>query len=126
MRKRMVLAFGLVLGLGLASLVAWHLLPPRPGVTPENFHRLRLGMTEPEVEAILGEPTVRGCETDWGDEHCYVRILFRDGPPQGPYLLSEAQLETDNGRREYLPSRDPSFWDRVRPWLPWSQAEDDD
>jgi hypothetical protein len=50
----------LLLGLLLASivgvvLVVLALLPPRPGVTKENFDRIQNGMTRAEVAEILGD-----------------------------------------------------------------------
>ena len=56
-RRRLLLGMGPValLGMpGVASLL-W-LTRPTPGVTWENFHRLRFGMTARDVEALLGEP----------------------------------------------------------------------
>jgi hypothetical protein len=45
----------LALGIVAAVLIVLALLPPRPGVTKENFDRIEIGMTEAEVEAIFGE-----------------------------------------------------------------------
>src|SRR5581483_7877942 len=42
--------------LGVLSLAGLAVLPPRHGITPENFARLREGMTQQEVEALLGVP----------------------------------------------------------------------
>jgi hypothetical protein len=51
----------LLLGVGTATLLvlAGHLLLPllpRPGagITPDNYERIQVGMTEKEVEAVLG------------------------------------------------------------------------
>src|SRR5689334_5221586 len=67
-RRRLLLVAGVVLLLGLAALpVVWQALPPRQGVTPENFYRIRRGMTEQEVEAILGGPGA------WDPSPCIVR-----------------------------------------------------
>jgi hypothetical protein len=128
MKKWVLLTLGLLLGLSLVGLVVWHLLPPRPGVTPENFHRLRVGMREQEVEAILGEhgeiPAERVIVTGsdlpyeryryWGGKHSHVEVRFNSG------RVCQGRLwDTDDGRQESLPNRDPSFWDRGRGWLPW-------
>src|SRR5262245_47266108 len=39
-----------------AVCVAWWRVAGPPGVTEAGFHRLRPGMTQPEVEALLGGP----------------------------------------------------------------------
>ena len=52
-RRRLLGALALV---GLAAgLVVW-LMPPRPGITRDNYERLRAAMTLAEVEAVLGGP----------------------------------------------------------------------
>lgn len=50
-------------------------------LTPENYDRLKLGMSYPEVKAILGDPaacndllTVKSCT--WGDEKRYISVNF--------------------------------------------------
>jgi hypothetical protein len=42
--------------LGLATGPVVLLMPPRPGITRENYERLRAAMTLAEVEAVLGGP----------------------------------------------------------------------
>jgi hypothetical protein len=57
MRRRQLLAGTcglLLLGL-LAGLCVWSLALPRPGITRENYERIREGMTIEEVEAVLGK-----------------------------------------------------------------------
>jgi hypothetical protein len=58
-RRRLLLGAGALalLVLGLACWFAFVLPPaPPPGVTEGNFYRLRLGMAEADVEAVLGTP----------------------------------------------------------------------
>jgi hypothetical protein len=58
-RQRRVPLLGVVL-LGLlavlGSLLVLHALEPTPGVTVQNYLRLRVGMSEREIEGILGRP----------------------------------------------------------------------
>jgi hypothetical protein len=42
--------------LAVAVVLLVDRLTPRPGVTPENFRRLHLGMSEEEAEVRLGRP----------------------------------------------------------------------
>jgi hypothetical protein len=43
------------------------LLTPHPAITEENFHKLKHGMTRPEVEAILNAPAGE-IFYDWHDK----------------------------------------------------------
>ncbi len=50
-------------------------------LTPENYDKLKLGMSYPEVKAILGDPsacndllTVKSCT--WGDEKRHISVNF--------------------------------------------------
>jgi hypothetical protein len=121
MRKRLVPAVGVLACLGLVGLVVVpRLLSPGPGVTPANFHRLRLGMTEQEVEAIFGgrgEDQIfvrrRGPDRYWVDEHCQVSVWFSDGRVAWAILLDK-----DDRHMELLCDDSTSFWDRVRRLLP--------
>jgi hypothetical protein len=84
---------------------------PYPTATVENANRLKMGMTEPEVEAILGGPAHRVAETgvefppvengtrkEWFGPTAIVRVLVNDDgkvhgwgldrPPQEPNLLT--------------------------------------
>jgi outer membrane protein assembly factor BamE (lipoprotein component of BamABCDE complex) len=54
-RTRWALAVGL--GLAVAAGVAvWLAIPRRPTITAEQFAQVRKGMTQQEVEAVLGCP----------------------------------------------------------------------
>jgi hypothetical protein len=126
----------LLLGFGTA-LWLW----PRDRITVESWKQIRLGMTEKEVENILGSPG----KTE--DEHNAEletlqdekgRILFH-----GPYLSEGEEAPHNNkmnakfwlGRRAFIEiniegtvigksywggfQRDPTFIDRLRDWLGW-------
>jgi hypothetical protein len=54
MTRRRLFLFAALAALGVASTVAF--LWPRPRVTKESYERIKLGMTRPEVEALLGGP----------------------------------------------------------------------
>jgi hypothetical protein len=56
-RLRLLLGVGAVPLLVVAGfgLLLW-ITRPTPGVTWENFHRLRCGMSERDVKRLLGEP----------------------------------------------------------------------
>jgi hypothetical protein len=57
-KKRWLLATTILASvLGLVVLVLAQ-LTPQPGVTQANFRRLAVGMTEAEVNEILGEPRI--------------------------------------------------------------------
>jgi hypothetical protein len=119
MRKRMLLAFGLLIGLGLVALVVWRLQPPRSGVTEANFRRLHAGMSEAQVEAILGPTEVPVmCNTGdmtyaWQGEHCSACIaFFASGSCDGT-------LRTDDGRVMTIPPEPAPFLDQLRRLLAW-------
>jgi hypothetical protein len=134
-RWRLLLAVGLLAYLGLGALVAVPCLPPpKPGVTVESFRRLDLGLTEEQVEDVLGTPaqsSTRICpdldEPDgrlppaqditvkfWRGERCSVTVSFSG-------RAFEGELQTDDGRVVFLSSRrpEPTFWDRLRRLLRW-------
>jgi hypothetical protein len=115
----LLLAVGL-LALGLVASVAvpW-LLAPRAGVTADRFRKLELGLTEEEVEAVLGAPaeSSTGFCLDggqdvtvkyWRGERCWVTVSFSGG-------VFEGELQTDDGRVWFLSSRrpEPTFWERL-------------
>jgi hypothetical protein len=75
-RRKLLLGVGALAFLGMAGfvLLIW-LTTPTPGVTWENYRRLRRGMSIGDVQALLGEPnqTFRlagsaATRKDWWDE----------------------------------------------------------
>ncbi len=55
--RRLLLVVGAVALLGLAGLFLFlWLTSPTPGVTWNNFRRMRVGMSAKDVEALLGDP----------------------------------------------------------------------
>ena len=88
MKKRLAI-IGLLLVFTLGGVgVVIYTLQPTPGVTFRNFNRLRLGMTEEEVEAILGQkgeeksiempyaPTIWWHGTVWENGDRILKITF--------------------------------------------------
>jgi hypothetical protein len=56
-RRRLLLGAGLLGLLRLGAVLTWLLVPrPGAGITRGNVERIREGMTEGEVEAVLGCP----------------------------------------------------------------------
>jgi hypothetical protein len=56
-KKRLLLIAGAIAAVVGLTLGVLALLPPKPGITKENFDRIEIGMTYDEVVAILGPPT---------------------------------------------------------------------
>src|SRR5262245_29735657 len=93
---------------------------PRPGVTVENFQRLRARMSEEQVERLLGGPghvwgrvTLRH-GTMWRSEECSIDIWFSEIVRIG---ADEGSCWTGPGEPQFklAPARD-GFFDR---WLRW-------
>jgi hypothetical protein len=118
MRRLLVVAGALGL-LGLVGLfLVGSLLAPGPGVTRENFLRLRAGMRLAEVEATLGG---RGSPIDghgpewscvWQRETTEIVLRF-----DGQRRLVDG-VAIGEGWTESFPSNE-GFLDRLRRLLPW-------
>ena len=88
MKKRYLTVVGLLTAVVCVILTVLAMLPLRPGVTKANFDRLEIGMTLPEVEAILGiDRGSRPILTDimlpigheieeWGGDEGFANIIF--------------------------------------------------
>jgi hypothetical protein len=55
-RKRKIVPYILVALALVASVISWLLLTPLVRITPENCARIKPGMTQQDVEGILGGP----------------------------------------------------------------------
>jgi len=71
MFRRRLLLLTALLFLPLIGIGVYVLIPPKPGVTLENFRRLYRGMTPEKVEAILG-PATRSYHCSHGEECFHV------------------------------------------------------
>jgi hypothetical protein len=81
--NRFFLVFALIVLFLVGLLVVWQRKGPSPGVTLGNFNRLHKGMTEKEVEAIMGPGEMRGTVSFshfiiWSNSHSSVIISFSD------------------------------------------------
>jgi hypothetical protein len=64
-----------------AAFVSFTLSSDPPGVTVDNSYRIRIGMTEEDVEALMGCPGKRWHHKDvsyltWGDANCGNVVSF--------------------------------------------------
>ena len=127
-RLRLLLGVGAVVLLGVAgfALVLW-LISPTPRVSMENFRRLRKGMSERYVEALLGKPYK---VTEWAFEGSTRRlwrsqevvielVLVADRVESGAAFPPAFTGEGFNiGPLENI-STEASLLDRIRRWLDW-------
>jgi hypothetical protein len=132
-RRRLLLGAGLLAVLAFAGvLLAPRLLAPEPGVTAENFQRIRKGMTLEEVEAILGQPG------SWGNQPP-SRFGADDGPVRKVWsnrrdtvIILAVPIQVGDGRRRVWSGTllnihdhtsaeltDPDWFGRLRDWLGW-------
>ncbi len=121
-RRRLLLVVGAVAMAGVGGFFLF-LSPspvPTPGVTWDNFRRLRQGMSASYVKALLGEPSsVQGTLGCWWGDEVVIDISFEGDRlavgvayPVGPYGRPELSAPI-----QIVPIE--SFLDRIRRWLPW-------
>jgi len=120
MKKRHVIAAALLaLCIGVA-LGTFALLPPRPGVTKANFDRIEIGMTEAQLEALLGRKSAQSIDVEK-----IMRALYRDSKERhfiwtGVY--GTAVIRIDEDERVVAPQwqdRGPTLFQRLRSLLPF-------
>jgi hypothetical protein len=70
-KKRWIVLAGMLAACVCLTLAVLALLPPRPGVTSANFERIEDGMTQEEVEKILGGPAA-----DWFSPKRGVSVTY--------------------------------------------------
>src|SRR5262249_45552340 len=136
--KRKLKWLAIVLAVSLLGFGTALFLRPRDRITPESWKQIRVGMTEKEVETILGS---RGMNDE--EYHDRMSVLRKNGqsPIHDDMSLDEGDLfpatysKTWMGRRGYLEIyfdrashvtgklfqgfhlQNASFIDRLRDWL---------
>ena len=128
-RKRLLLWAGLMVVLaGVGLYGARQSVTSAPGVNPENFSRLHFGMTEADVERILGErgelsalfppsqlsPPFTAYGKTWIGENNTIKVVF--DMKDGCVLDLYANLSVPGVGREFLAVHE-SIFDRIRRWL---------
>jgi hypothetical protein len=124
-RRRLLLGIGVAAVLGAGLLVASAPSLPATGVTLENYHRLRAGMTRREVKSILGEPSrlAVACPS-MGELPPIKGVLWKVNDFQANeveiVLLFDrtGRLEWGRGNLQPLQAAD-GLLDRLRRLLPW-------
>jgi hypothetical protein len=122
MTRRKWLIFPILAIVVLAGVSIYWLIPPRPGVTRANFHRLHKGMTLAQVEAILGStgrkdgfaiefwPEV-GDIWEWdGEEGSLLLTIY-------PEVVTGGSFRTKNGASEKLGDKPEGVLELLRRWL---------
>jgi hypothetical protein len=127
-RRRLLLCVGVVACLGLAvGGFVWLTLPP-PGVTRENYERIREGMSQADVEAVLGVPPGaygRGGIAEIASSNSILVFdpSWRTECWAGDTISIQVSFDTD-GRvawKSYsvILREQETFWERLRRLLPW-------
>jgi hypothetical protein len=89
------------------------ILPPRPGVTEANLARIKIGMGEQDVVAILGRhpdaaaPILRGSAWFWMNE------------AKENEIVAEVQVDLDFNvmKSEWKANQSETVIDKIRRWL---------
>jgi hypothetical protein len=131
-KLKWIAAVLIVLLLGfVAAVYFW----PRDRITAASWEKIQIGMTEKEVEEILGKPGVSGVAFV---KHVEVSPISFTGPvlveePESPsdsekYWIGQRGImrigfdkacEVAVKRFQEVRSTEPTFIDRIRDWLGW-------
>ena len=107
--RRIGLAAGLVLGIG----AMYYFLRPADPISEKSFERIQVGMTEKEVEGILGAPaTVNWGTFVMGSRGWEMKCWTGRG--------TEVQISFENGKvfqKDLLFFDSPSMWERFLEFL---------
>jgi len=124
MRKRR----RVLMWLGLIAIISWlafvgmllnsH-LAMSPGVNAENFRRLRLGMTQAEVERIMGRPGEFELKSQhwrqWKENGTFISVGF--GNYDGTMNCASANVLVPGSGRYMLELPEESVINDIRRWL---------
>ena len=118
--KRVLMWLGLIGILAILGLVAAQWLSPwKPGISVNNFRRLTLGMTEAEVESILGRPGEFELRSphwkQWNENGTFISVGF--GNHDGSLNCATANVSVPGSGRSLLVIPEESIIDRSRRWL---------
>jgi len=114
--------------LGLIGIMAWlafvgtllisH-LTMSPGVNPENFRRLRVGMAQTEVERIFGRPGEFEPKSphwqQWNENGTFISVGF--GNHDGTLNCASANVSVSGSGRYLLEIPEESIITNIRRWL---------
>ena len=114
--------------LGLAAGIGLWVTRPVSRVTPDTFHRLRLGMTLAQVQHRLGPPSGPGAieyALVWEGKGIRVTLDFSEPQGRGPLVTGHMSF-LGSGAREAValpPSlsgeQEADLLDRLHGWLGW-------
>jgi hypothetical protein len=136
--KRKLQWLAIILAVSLLGFGTALLLWPRDRITAESSEKIQIGMTESEVEDILGEPGIASLDLESQFE--VIQVLCKDplflrleeGPSEFPENIKvwlgrrgliwiEFEKEDRVRRKVFrvVHSREKNFIDGIRDWLGW-------
>jgi hypothetical protein len=121
--KRLLWGLGGVTALVLVAALAVYVVRAlEDRITPENFDRIREGMTEREVNAILGRPADHRRDIAWGDPSTLLtwvgdRFLIVTNLDERGTVDRKIGQEVEGS--VWAEPGKPSVWKKLRGLLPW-------
>lgn len=116
-RKRLLLILGCLASVLLAGYVTLRLTAPRHRITGENIEAIREGMTEEEVEAILGAPAGDYSSKQTGGQFPEIEIIII------PHRRSRPEWKIITGP-DLVKSRGGKYWvgEATGVWVRFDEA----
>lgn len=118
-RWRVLMLLGLIGTMSWLAFVLNSHLTINPGVNAENFRRLRLGMTQIEVERILGRPGEFQPKSphwqQWNENGTSISVGF--GNHDGTLNCASANVSVPGSGRYLLEIPEKSMINDIRRWL---------